>query len=71
MKTSSPNQLHEWLVWLDHLPKCVISYLAIIDNWVLDSFILTGELISKALRRFVTCLLVNDNVCGKLVSSSD
>ena len=25
----------------------------------------------KALRRFATCLLVNDNLCGKLFSSSE
>ena len=32
---------------------------------------LTSELIVKALQKFAACLLFNDNVCGKLVSSSD
>ena len=41
----------------------------IFDNWVFDSLILTGELFVEALWRFATCVLVNNNLCGKLVSS--
>ena len=41
----------------------------IFDNWVFDSLILTGELFVEALWRFATCVLVNNNLCGKLISS--
>ena len=37
------------------------------DNWVFDSLI-SVELLAKALQRFGTCLLVNSNLWGKLVS---
>ena len=33
----------------------------ILDNWVFDNLILVDELFAKALGRFVTCLLVNNN----------
>ena len=38
-------------------------------NWVFDNFILTEKLFAKTLRRFETCVLVNNNLCGKLFSS--
>ena len=47
------------------------SWLVIFDNCVFDSLISVDELLAKALQRFVTCLLVNNNLCGKLVSSSE
>ena len=47
-------------------PKCTI-----LDNWVFDSLKLTGKLFAKALQRFVTYLLGNNNLCAKLVSSSE
>ena len=34
-----------------------------------ESFILAGESFAKALRIFETCGLVNNNLCGKPVSS--
>ena len=37
-------------------PDCIS-----LDNWVFDSLILVLELFIKALRRFATCLLVNNN----------
>ena len=43
-------------------PNCTI-----LDNWAFDSLILTDELFTKAFRRFATCLLTNDNLCGKLI----
>ena len=46
-------------------PDCTI-----LDNWVFDSLILAVEFFAKALRRIAACLLVNNNLCGKLVSSS-
>ena len=36
-----------------------------------DSLILDDNLFEKALEIFATCLLVNNNLCGKLVSSSE
>ena len=46
-------------------PNCTIF-----DNWVFDRLISVNDLLAKALRRFVTCLLLNNNLRGKLVSSS-
>ena len=42
----------------------------ILDIWVFDNLISVDDLSAKALRRFATCLLVNNNLWGKLVSSS-
>ena len=47
-------------------PNCTI-----LDSWVFDSLILTDELFATALQRFASCVLVNNNLCGKLVSSSE
>ena len=41
----------------------------ILDNRVFESFISTDEPFSNALRIFATWILVNNNLCGKLVSS--
>ena len=38
-------------------------------SWVFDSLILPNKLNAKDFWRFPTCLLVNNNLCGKLVSS--
>ena len=38
------------------------------DNWVFDSLTLVDDLLAKALRRFATCVSVNNNLCKKLVS---
>ena len=46
-------------------PDCIVF-----GKWVFDSLILAGELLAKTLRRFATCLLVINNLCGKLVSLS-
>ena len=40
----------------------------ILCNWVLDNFILADELFAKVLRSLETSVLVNNNLCGKLVS---
>ena len=40
-------------------------------NWVVDNFILADEPFAKALRSFETCVLVNNNLWGKLSSSSE
>ena len=47
-------------------PDCII-----LDKWVFHSLIPVDELFAKALRRFATCLLGNNNSCGKLVLSSE
>ena len=41
----------------------------ILDSWVFDNFIVTDELFLIALRRLETCVSVNNNLCGKLISS--
>ena len=43
-------------------PNCII-----LDNWVFDNLISNDVLLAKALLRFATCLLVNNNLWGKLV----
>ena len=45
-------------------PECII-----LDNWVLEIFILADEPFTKVLGMFETCVLVNDNLCGKLFLS--
>ena len=40
----------------------------ILCNWVFDKFILAHELFAKVLRSLETRVLVNNNLCGKLVS---
>ena len=36
----------------------------ILDNWVFDSLIPVNDLLAKALPRFSTCVLVDNNLCG-------
>ena len=45
-------------------PDCIIF-----DNWVFENLISVDELSVKALRIFETCLSINNNLWGKLVSS--
>ena len=45
------------------------AYCPILCNWVFDDFILAYEPFAKALWSFETCVLVNNNLCGKLFSS--
>ena len=45
-------------------PDCTI-----LCNSIFDNFILADEPFAKALRNFETCVLVNNNLCGKLFSS--
>ena len=45
-------------------PDCTI-----LCNWVFDNFILAEEPFAKVLRNIEICVLVNNNVCGKLFSS--
>ena len=40
----------------------------ILFNSVFDDFMLAEELFAKASRSFETCVLVNNNSCGKLFS---
>ena len=47
-----------------HPPDCIIF-----DNWVLGNLVSTDELFEKAFQIPETCLSVNNNSCGKLVSS--
>ena len=50
------------------LPKTP-PYCPFLCNWVFDSFILAVELFAKALWSLETCVLLNNNLCEKLVSS--
>ena len=52
------------------LPRNPLDFI-IIDNWAFESLIRVDELLAKALLRFATCLLVNNNSRGKLVSLSE
>ena len=49
-----------------NLPKNPTDWL-ILDNWVFDEFILAEEPFAKALPILETCVLVNYNLCRKLV----
>ena len=40
-----------------------------LDHWVFENFILADEPFAKDLRDFETCVLINNNLGGKLVSS--
>ena len=50
------------------LPKNQPDF-AILGNWVFDNFILADEPFAISLRSFETCVLVNNNLFGKLISS--
>ena len=52
-----------------NLPKNPLDCI-IFDNWVFDNLISSDKWFGNALRRFETCLLVNNNFWGKLVSLS-
>ena len=41
----------------------------ILDNWAFDSLILANESFPNALWSFKTCVSVNNNLCGKSISS--
>ena len=41
----------------------------VLCNWVFDNFILADEPFAKAFQSLKACVLVNNNTCGKLVSS--
>ena len=45
------------------------THCTILCNWVFDNFILVDEGFLKAIWRLENCLLVNNNLYGKLVSS--
>ena len=45
-------------------PNCTI-----LDNWTFANSILADEPFAKALHMFETCILVNNDLCGKQVSS--
>ena len=47
-------------------PDCII-----LVDWVFEDFILADEPFVKVLKLFETCVLVNNNLCGKLVFSLD
>ena len=51
------------------LPRNPPDYI-IFDNWVFDNLISADKWFAKALWRFEACLLVNNNLWGKLVSLS-
>ena len=53
------------VVYQKNPPDCII-----LDNWVFDNLISVDKLFAKALRRFATCLLFNNSLWGKFVSSS-
>ena len=48
----------------DPKPDCPV-----LCNWVSGNFMLVEELLGKALRSFETSVLVNSNLCRKLISS--
>ena len=55
---------------LKSLPKNPPDW-PILDNCIYDNFILADKPIAKALQSHETCVLVDNYLCGKLVSSLD
>ena len=43
-----------------NLPRNAPDWI-ILDNWVLDSLMSVDDFLAKALRKFATCVLVNNN----------
>ena len=41
----------------------------ILCNWVFDNFYVSWRIFAKALQSVKACVLVNNNLCGKLFSS--
>ena len=41
----------------------------ILDNWIFENFVSADESFAKVLRIFATGILINNNLCGNLVSS--
>ena len=41
---------------------------ALLDIWIFGNVILADEAFAKALKTLKTCVLVTNNLCGKLVS---
>ena len=37
----------------------------VLDDWIFENFVLADEPFAKALHTFETCVLVNNNLCGK------
>ena len=62
------NKMQEYL-FLQTKSSQKIVLIALLCNWVFDNFILAGELFAKALQSLGTCVLVSNNMCGKLFSS--
>ena len=52
--SNGPKSLHK------NIPDCPI-----LSNWVFDNFLLAEEPFAKVFRSFETCVLVNNNLCGK------
>ena len=77
MKTLLANSLITFLIngnpvfsnGPSNLPRNTPGFI-ILDNWVFDNFISVDKWFEKAVRRFATCLLVNNNLWGQLVSLS-
>ena len=63
------NGNHVFSIGPRSLPRNPPNF-TILNNWIFDNMILVDDLLAKALWRFTTCLLVNSNLCRKLVSSS-
>ena len=52
-----------------NLPRNPPAFI-ILDNWVFDNLISVDDFLAKVLQRFTTCLLVDNNLWGKLISLS-
>ena len=51
------------------MPRRTPPNYTILDNWAFENFILADKPFAKALRISKTGVSVNNNLCGKLVSS--
>ena len=75
IKTLLPNNLITFFIngspVFNNGPRRNTHDSIILDNWVFDNLISVDELFVKILQRLATCMLVNNNLWEKLVSSSE
>ena len=62
------NPLVRWLN-ISGRPRINSLNSSVLDKWVFENFLSADELFVKSIRIFETCVLVFNNLCGKLVSS--
>ena len=58
----------KYLIYGQQFSETLLTALCL-DSWVFDNYILSDELFAKALQSLENCVLIDNNLYGKLVSS--